>query len=128
METMIIIDEDNNVRQGLVNLFDHFLPELKISVAGSGKQVMQMDGILKPAYILMDISFDDINGLELLYTLRSRYQDTCILVFTEKDFPEYREACFEKGANFFFSKLDNPVSDLLILVTSHLHSKHVIAH
>ncbi len=124
MDTMLIVDEDNIAREGLANLFDHFIPELKTSLVDNGKQALEMVNAFQPDYILMDISFTDIKGLVLLHKIRSCCPNSCIVVFTEKDFPEYREACYEQGANFFISKLDNPVSDVLILISSHVHSKY----
>ena len=125
MDKILIVDEDGSARRGLSVLLKHYLPELKLTQTDNGKQALDIVDTLLPGYILMDITFTDVKGLMLLDKMRSCCPDACIIVFTKKDSSESRQACFEQGANYFFSKLDESVSDLLLLINSHLHSKHL---
>jgi DNA-binding NarL/FixJ family response regulator len=52
----------------------------------------------------MDIHLPDINGFNLTRKIKTDYSDTCVVVLTTYDLPEYRTAALESGANHFVDK------------------------
>jgi DNA-binding NarL/FixJ family response regulator len=52
----------------------------------------------------MDIVLPDTNGLALTEEIVEMEPNTTVIVVTNNDTPEYREAAFESGATGFISK------------------------
>ena len=65
-----------------------------------GKQV--------PDVAILDIHLDEnmphANGIDLLITLRERYPEMKVIMFTNLTLPQYRDRCLEFGAHYFLDK------------------------
>jgi DNA-binding NarL/FixJ family response regulator len=52
----------------------------------------------------MDIRLPGQNGFELTEKIKKLHPDTTIVILTDYDIPEYREAAVRFKADYFFSK------------------------
>lgn len=67
---------------------------------------------------IVDISLPGENGLKLTQKIRAIYPDIKIIIYTNHNLPEYREAAFEFGADQFLSKKDKNPEDLVLSIKS----------
>jgi DNA-binding NarL/FixJ family response regulator len=79
-------------------------PFVAVEEASRGAEGLKKIGNCLPHLIFLDIHLPDINGINLTRKIKTDYSDTCIVVFTAYDFPEYRQAALESGADHFAGK------------------------
>jgi len=104
MQKVLIVD-DNTLFRNSLRKFLHFrLPSLVISEAKDREEALGITKTFLPDLIFMDIHLPDGNGLELIRTIRGLYHDVKIVILTNYDVPEYREAAFRYKADQFILK------------------------
>jgi DNA-binding NarL/FixJ family response regulator len=113
---ILIIDDNQILRETIRSILELKFPGLRVLEAEDGKEAFtQIQGHL-PNLILMDIGLPGANGLTITRKIKYLYPDTIIIIFTNYDLPEYREAAFESGADFFFSKSSPSMGKLTALM------------
>jgi DNA-binding NarL/FixJ family response regulator len=112
---MLIVDDNALFRESLRDILHVRFPTLTIHEAANGEEALAKVEALVSNLIFMDISLAGESGLEVTRKLKSSYPDIVVVVLTNYDLPEYREAAFRNGANYFLSK-NAPTQDLLGLV------------
>ena len=102
-KTMIV--EDSTSFRTLVkdNLQDQF-PSMNVIEAADGVEAFQKINSHPPNLIFMDIGLPGENGLELTRKIKADYPDVIVIILTNYDLPEYREAAARNKADYFFSK------------------------
>jgi CheY-like chemotaxis protein len=116
---IILIVEDNAVfRNSLKDTLCRRFPSLCVHEAVDGMEALQKVNATIPDLIFMDICLPGTNGLELTKTIKSSNQDIVIAVFTSYDLPEYRDAAFRCGANYFLTKGTTTSEEIMSLVES----------
>jgi len=65
---------------------------------------MQKIKALRPEAIFMDVRLPGESGLELTRKIKAQYPDIIVVIITNYDLPEYREAAYESRADHFVSK------------------------
>ena len=104
MFTILIIDDNTPFRHSLRKTLKGRFPFVAIEEASQGKEGLQKVDDCLPHLIFMDIHLPDINGLNLTRQIKTDYSETCIVVLTTHDLPEYRTAALESGADHFVDK------------------------
>ena len=104
---LIIADDDRDDQILLREAIDDYSSPPKISTVSDGCQLMDMisDSEL-PDLVLLDLNMPNKNGLECLSEIRSndKFKNIKIVILsTSKDIRDI-EACYNNGANLFFSK------------------------
>lgn len=104
MSSVLIVEDDTRFRKKLRDSLTSRFPNVIFREAVNGKQAFQEIGSSKPVLICMDIGLGDDNGLELTKEIKNLHPEISILILTNYDYPEYRDAAFDNGADFFFVK------------------------
>jgi DNA-binding NarL/FixJ family response regulator len=105
MKPKLLIVEDNPVmRDTLYRILKRQFPMLNINKAGNGREAFIQIHHHLPDLILMDIQMPGENGLQLTRKLKDLYPQIIIIVVTNYDLPEYREAAMKSGADSFILK------------------------
>ena len=78
-------------------------------------EAMSKIDLAPPDLVFMDIQLPGINGIELTRMIKSRNPEAIIIILSNHDVTEYREAAYRNGADYYVSK-DSPVGDLFFLV------------
>lgn len=104
MFTILIIDDNAPFRHSLHKTLKDFFPFADIREASQGEEGLEKIGDCPPHLIFMDFHLPDINGLNLTRRIKTDHSNTCVVVFTSDDLPEYRTAVFESGADHFAPK------------------------
>ena len=96
---------------------------MDIIEARDGAEAFQKIDSNLPNLIFIDIQLPGENGLELTRKIKADYPNIIIIVLTNYDLPEYREAAMRNMADYFFSKDEMLTDGIFKLVNSILLQK-----
>ena len=115
---VMIIDDHYTFRKTLRGLLDAKFPFFSYEEAASGKDALQKVKGFLPDLIFMDIKLPGASGLELTKKIKESYPEIIIIILTNYDLPEYREAAKKSGSDYFLSKGISNTKEILELVKS----------
>ena len=101
----MLIVEDHEVNASMLN--DFFESEgYSVIVALDGRSALEALNVAVPDVVLLDMVLPDINGLEVLYELRStsRFRSLPVIAITANSVEGDRERTIEAGATAFVAK------------------------
>jgi DNA-binding NarL/FixJ family response regulator len=114
----LIVDDNADFRQSFVaHLYQRF-PDMVIAEAGNTAEALQRAGPLEPHLVFVDIHMPGESGFELVRKIKASKPQVVIAILTNYDFPEYRDAAHQAGADHFFSKGASSTEDIVALVES----------
>jgi DNA-binding NarL/FixJ family response regulator len=100
---VIIADDQQVVRKGLVSLFENTDIEI-IAEAETGQQAITRTLKQKPTVLLMDVMMPDTDGLDALEKLREQSPQTRVVMMSAHDNPTYVARSVALGADGFVLK------------------------
>ena len=112
----LVVEDNITFRQTLLEILSARFPFMVIEEAGDGREALQKADTFSPDLIFMDIKLPDDNGLELTQRIKAKYPEIVVIVLTGYDLPEYREAAFQHGANYFLVKGSSTEKEILTIV------------
>jgi DNA-binding response OmpR family regulator len=118
---ILIVDDEIN----LVNMLQRLLNNLDYDIAAAmnGRQALELADQFEPDLILLDIKMPDMDGIQVLKTLRSTasFAETPIIVLSAKGQLHEINAGIEAGADTYLCK---PVmfDEILNTIVRHLSS------
>jgi CheY-like chemotaxis protein len=118
MFEILIVDDNARFRDMLKAMLQSAFPLCQVSTAPEGATALCMIGEKEPDLIFMDIRMPGKNGLVLTGEIKQRNKGIVIIVLTNMDTSEYREAAMAKGADFFLSKESASAGEIQELVGS----------
>jgi DNA-binding NarL/FixJ family response regulator len=104
MSMTLIVEDNPTFRQSLKELLYSRFPAMSIEEASNGGEALKKVEECLPDLIFMDIKLPGANGLEVTKRIKTEYDHIIVVVLTSYDLPEYRDAAFKCGANYFFTK------------------------
>jgi DNA-binding NarL/FixJ family response regulator len=104
MERVLIVEDNPFFLQFLKETLHSRLPSMDIFEASNGEEAMQKIKTLKPDAIFMDLRLPGENGLALTKKIKAKYPNIIVVIITNYDLPEYREAAYQCKADHFLSK------------------------
>ena len=117
METLLV--EDNLIfRQTIKQILLSEFPSMRIREASNGTDAFQSMDSQASELILMDIQLPGDNGLVLTRKLKDAFPHVVVVILTEHDVPEYRDAAYRCGADHFLVKGSTRAIEILNLVRS----------
>ena len=123
MYKTLIVEDDDNFRQTLRSLLDSRFPSMTIEEAGEGREALEKVHDFDPDIIFMDIKLPGESGLQVSRRIRRFNPAVKIIILTSYDFPEYREAARNGGADHFISKGSSKAEEIMALVETILSEK-----
>jgi DNA-binding NarL/FixJ family response regulator len=121
-KTMLV--EDNTIfRESLRDSLQLQFPAMEIVEAANGPEALERIDSLSPNLIFMDIRLPGQNGLELTEKIKNLYPEIIIIILTNYDLPEYREAAARFKADHFLSKDSMTHQEVNVIVKSILSEK-----
>jgi len=116
---LVMVVEDNVVfRRSFVEMLQGRFPEIRIEEAGDGADAMNKLLAALPDLVFTDIRLPGENGLEVARRIKNVSRETRVGVLTSYDLPEYREAAYKNGADYFFVKWETPRDEIFKVVAS----------
>jgi DNA-binding NarL/FixJ family response regulator len=120
---IVVVDDHPIVRQGLAGLVNHE-PDLHIiGEASDAAQAMTAVRTLKPELVIIDISLEGTDGLELTKSLKAQYPQLPILIMSMHDEAIYAERALRAGANGYIMK--QAVADKIVVAARHILAGHI---
>jgi len=113
---VLIVDDNARFRDMLQAMLQSAFPSCRICCAPEGATALRMIGENEPDVIFMDIRMPGKNGLVLTGEIKQRNKDIVIIMLSNLDTSEYREAALAKGADFFLSKESAKAEEIQELV------------
>ena len=104
MKRILIVEDNAYFLRFLKETLRVRFPSMDILEAANGEEALQKIKTLPPDAIFMDLRLPGANGLEVTQKIKAEYPDTIIVILTNYDLPEYREAAYQSRADHFFSK------------------------
>lgn len=104
MRRILIVEDNAFFLQFLKETMHLRFPSIDILEAANGEEAMQKIKTLSPEAIFMDVRLPGENGLELTKKIKAQYPDIVVVILTNYDLPEYREAAYRSRADHFLSK------------------------
>jgi len=104
MKRILLVEDNAFFLQFLKETLHDRLPSINIAEAKSGEEALQKIETLLPDAIFMDLRLPGANGLDVTRKIKAQYPDTIVVILTNYDLPEYREAAAQSGADHFLSK------------------------
>ncbi len=104
MKRILIVEDNAFFLQFLKETLCLRFPWIDILEAANGREAMRKIEEFSPEAILMDLRLPGENGLELTKKIKAQYPNIIVVILTNYDFPEYRQAAYQSGADHFVSK------------------------
>jgi DNA-binding NarL/FixJ family response regulator len=115
MITVLLVDDQSLIRQGLRALLE-LEPDLEIvGEAENGEQAINLVAELQPDVVLLDIRMPIMDGVAATREIQKRFVKTKILVLTTFDDDEYVSAALQNGAMGYLLK-DTPSEELAVAI------------
>ena len=100
----LLVEDNAPFRQSLREMLCERFPKMVVEEAEDGEEALQKLEDLLPHLVFMDIKLPGANGLEITRKIKGHYSTIQVIILTSYDFPEYREAAVQYGADHFLSK------------------------
>jgi len=124
IKTLIV--EDNIIfRQAFRERLQNQFPSVVVEEASEGTEALQKVNTLHPDLIFMDIRLPGENGLDLTRKIMANHPETVVIILTDYDIPEYRNAASQCGASHFFAKESLDWGQVDTVIRSHILMKDV---
>lgn len=107
MINVLIVDDDNLVRKGLISMlpWDKYSMEV-VGEAKNGEKALELLAGQKVDLLLTDLAMPVMSGMELMRIVRKQYPGISIVVLTlHQDF-EYVQDCLRLGAIDYIAKVE----------------------
>jgi two-component system nitrate/nitrite response regulator NarL len=111
-QTILIVDDHPLFRKGVIQLVQA-APEFNfVGEASSGGEGIKLAQALKPDMILLDLNMKDMNGVEVLKSIKDAGLDSRVIMLTVSDNAEDLVAALQAGADGYLLK-DMEPEDLM---------------
>ncbi|VVN70129.1 response regulator [Pseudomonas fluorescens] len=110
-----LVDDHALVRDGIKALLAVMAPLEVVGEAENGADAIEMVGRCQPDLLLVDISLQDMNGLELTRVLRSQYPSLKMLILSMYDNNEYVSESLRAGASGYVLK-NSPSREIIAAI------------
>lgn len=99
---LMIVDDHAETRALIRELIGHYVDEIRECV--NGREAATESADFHPDLVTMDLNMPLIGGLEATRRILARKPETRVIVITQHDTTELRDAASSAGACHFFSK------------------------
>lgn len=101
---VFVVDDSELMRQRLKRMLAD-VPDVHV-IGEAGDVQGATDAILaqKPDVVLLDVELFNGSGIDVLRNLKKTELPPAVIVLTNFPYPQYRQACLDAGADFFFVK------------------------
>lgn len=114
MTSILIVDDEALIRNGLQSLLNREEAYTVVGAADDGAEALRMVDRWQPDIVITDINMPNMNGLELLERLHEADEDLTIIMLTGYDQFSYVQRALRAGASDYLLK---PISPGVLLAT-----------
>lgn len=104
MLKVLIIDDSEIIRERLSSMLNDIDNVTIVAEAACATEGLDMVSVYHPDFIILDISLPDTSGIEVLKMIKENHPDSCVVIFTNYPYSQYRNKCMKLGADYFLDK------------------------
>ena len=104
MSRAVIVEDGTLFRQLVYETLRSRFPSIEIHDAEGEVEALEKIKTFLPDLVFIDILLREGNGLELTKKIKTDYPNITVVILTNYDLPEYREAALRFGADHFIPK------------------------
>lgn len=104
MLDVVVADDHRLVREGLVRLLERTEDITVVGEATSGEEALTLTRTFKPDILLLDLTMEDMDGLEVLAALQEKQEPRVIVVSMHEDRSLIEEAMAAGAAGYVCKK------------------------
>jgi len=101
---ILVADDHPVVRDGLVAMLSTQSDFDVVGEAATGREAVEQVGMLRPDVMLLDLEMPEMDGVEVLHSLRQESREVRVIVFTAFDTDERIMAAVQAGAQGYLLK------------------------
>ncbi len=101
---VLIADDSPLISKRLAQMLGEVDSVQIVGPAPDGDTALRLFQDLRPDVVLLDLQMPGRSGVETLIAMRKQDKSSTVIVLTNYDFPEFRTACLNAGADFFLRK------------------------
>ena len=121
----LIVEDSPFFRRMLKGLLGNRFPRMTIAEERDGSELFPKIDSFHPDIVFMDIRLPGESGLELTKRIKMKYPEIVVVLLTNYDLPEYKQAATQSKVDYFITK-DSPARNFLALVESIAVAKNAI--
>jgi len=91
---------------------------MKVEEASNGEEALRSVAAGPPDLIFMDVRLPGESGLDVTRRIKTDYSRIPVIILTNHDSVEYREAAYQHGADHFLPKASSTWDEIAALVES----------
>ncbi len=119
MQKTLIVDDITVFRETFKNALRDRFPSMNIEEAVNGREAMDKIAHFQPDLVFMDIRMPGESGISITEKIKAQYPKIIVIILTDYDLPEYREAARQCGADDFIHKGSLKMSEIKKLLDQH---------
>ncbi len=102
MPKLLIVDDEVDIREFAKNFFKK--RSIDVLTAAGGKEALNLIGQQRPDLVLLDVRMEEMNGLEVLKTLRGNKDLTRVIMVTGVENGEAVKEAYNHGITGYIHK------------------------
>ena len=114
----LIVEDNPLFRQTIADILSTQFPSMVVEEAADGKTALEKIEETIPDLVFMDIKLPGENGLHLTEHIKRKHPEIVVAILTSYDWPEYRDAAYKFGANYFIMKGSSTNKEIVELIES----------
>jgi len=122
MIRILIADDHQIVRQGLMSILNDQKDMIVIAEANNGREAIEQFRVHQPNITLLDLRMPEVGGVEAINTIRAEFPEAYIIMFTIYDTDEDIYRGLRAGAKAYLLK-DTPSREVLDVIRT-VHQGH----
>jgi DNA-binding NarL/FixJ family response regulator len=124
MRKVLVVEDNESFRIMLTGALSEELEGLAdVLEAPDGQQALNICRETRPEIVLMDIDIPGPHGIMAMGIIKAENPACKVIIVTNHDSWEYRDAAQNAGADHFFSKRTSTLKDIIFLVKELLTGK-----
>lgn len=104
---VIIVDDHPAIQEALASSISGKIGIEVVGKSGSAAEALQLIKDTRPHVAVVDLSLGDVQGLELVHTIRISHPEISIVVFSMYDEQVYAERAIRAGASAYLMKSES---------------------
>lgn len=112
----LIVEDNATFRRSLSEMLTERFDDMRVSEASDSGEAQEIISSNTPDLILMDVRLPGESGLELTRRIKRDHPEITVIMLTNYDLEEYRDAARNYGADFFMPKGTSSWEEIIELV------------
>src|SRR5882757_3025608 len=101
---ILVVDDSILILERMIPMLEEIANIQFVVHAGSYDEAIELLKGVTPDMALLDVHLPDKSGIELLRTIKEKYQQMVVYMITNNANDYYRDICKKLGADQFFDK------------------------